>query len=224
MVLFVLACGICALLAYYILEPFVPSILWSLLAGAFLFPWKNRFASRVHSYLHRLEANADLLCVALFIELPCQCVDRTLEATGPFCLQRWKYCLFILLFRFAIELVHLSIVHDYLSVISGAVLLRCQQTRDLCDSPWTVGLIIIYLLALLTIYHQSWLIKSMLNIFAIPVWFVLFVYLLQSISLVYRSTLVALLILLISVGFLLDRNEQRGVPVIRKCKSFIATN
>ncbi|CAF3126221.1 unnamed protein product [Rotaria sp. Silwood2] len=40
-IIFVLVCGACGLLAYRILEPFLRCILWSILAGAFLFPFKN---------------------------------------------------------------------------------------------------------------------------------------------------------------------------------------
>ena len=40
-IFFVLACGTCALFAYRILEPFLRSILWSILAGAFSLPFET---------------------------------------------------------------------------------------------------------------------------------------------------------------------------------------
>ena len=78
-----IVCGACAVLVYHILEPFLPSILWSILAGAFLFPFKTRYASLAHRYLRQLDADSHLLIAGLLIRLPIKIIDHIIESLGP---------------------------------------------------------------------------------------------------------------------------------------------
>jgi hypothetical protein len=78
----------------------------------------------------------------------------------------------------------------------------------LFDSPWVTTLVITYLIAVLTIYdHKPW-IKTLLNLFAIPVWFILLIYLSQILPVTYRLIVVILSIVLTVVGFIVDLREN----------------
>jgi len=67
-------------------------------------------------------------------------------------------------------------------------------------------LIIIYFSIVLTIYNSSLMIKYILNIFSIPIWFILFIYLSKFLSINYRFIVVNLAGILVVVGFIVDKN------------------
>jgi len=83
----VIVCGACALLVYHILQPFLQSILWSILAGAFLFPFKDRFTSIARHYLYQLDTDSYLLVYGLVIILPLKIFDQIIESIGPLCIR-----------------------------------------------------------------------------------------------------------------------------------------
>src|SRR5215475_4972378 len=85
-ILFVIVCVACALLVYRILQPFLQSILWSILTGAILFPFKNNFTLISRHYLHQLDRNSYLLIYGLGIILPLKIFDQILESIGPLCI------------------------------------------------------------------------------------------------------------------------------------------
>lgn len=69
-------------------------------------------------------------------------------------------------------------------------------------------LVIAYIIAVLTIYDSSPVIKTILNLFAIPVWFILLIYLSQFLPVIYRLVVVLLSIVLTVVGFIVDLREH----------------
>lgn len=52
---------------YFILEPFIYPILWAILLGTFLFPFKHSCTTRITLWLHNLECSAIPLCGGLFL-------------------------------------------------------------------------------------------------------------------------------------------------------------
>jgi hypothetical protein len=77
-------------------------------------------------------------------------------------------------------------------------------------------LVIAYIIAVLTIYDSSPLIKNILNLFAIPVWFILLFYLSQFLPVIYRLVVVILSIILTVVGFIVDLREHIDQNPARK--------
>ncbi len=69
-------------------------------------------------------------------------------------------------------------------------------------------LVIAYIIAVLTIYDSSPVVKTILNLFAIPVWFILLIYLSQFLPVIYRLVVVLLSIVLTVVGFIVDLREH----------------
>ena len=215
-ILFILVCGACALLAYRVLEPFLRSILWSILAGAFLFPFKNHLTQISRDYLRQLDTDSYLLFYGLVILLPLRTVDRTIESIFPFSIRKWKQLLLLLIFLLLIVLLQTGVVHRWLITIGYDCINTFVLIVHIFDSPWMTTLVIAYLIAVLTIYDSSPLIRSILNVFAVPVWFILMIYLSQFLPVTYRLIVVILSIILTVVGFVVDLREHIDQNQIRK--------
>ncbi len=217
-ILFVLACGACAVLAYRILEPFLRSILWSILAGAFLFPFKNHLTSIACYYLRQLDTDSHLLFYGLAILLPLRTIDRTIESIGPLFIRKWKELLLILIFLPTIELLQTGVVYRWVTTIGHDIINTLVLIVHIFDSVWVTTLVIAYLIAVLTIYDSSPWIKSLLNVIAVPVWFILLIYLSQILPVTYRLAVIFLSIVLTVVGFIVDVREHIDQNVARKSR------
>ncbi len=194
------------MLVYHILEPFLQSILWSIIAGAFLFPFKNRFTSIARDYLDQLDTNSHLLISGLIIILPLKIFDKTIELIGPLCIRKWKQLILILIFLPCIEFLQSGVVYRYIITIGYDYFLKFERYIHIFDSLWIISFIIIYFFAVLTIYDSSLVIRFILNIFSIPIWFILFIYLSQFLSINYRFIGINLAGILIVVGFIVNQN------------------
>jgi len=207
-ILFVIVCGACAVLVYCILEPFLQSILWSILAGAFLFPFKNHFTSIALFYLRQLDKNSHLLFSGLAIILPLQLLDKTIESIGPLCIRKWKQLVLIIIFLPSIEFFQSDVVYRCITTIGYDYCVIFETYIHLFDSLWMTLFILIYLFAVVTVYNSSSIIKYLLNLFSIPIWFILFIYLSQFfLSINYRLIVVTLAVILTLVGYIVDQKE-----------------
>lgn len=207
-ILFVLVCGACALLAYRVLEPFLRSILWSILAGAFLFPFKNHLTCLTRYSLRQLDTNSYLLFYGIVILLPLKTIDRTIDSIGPLCLRNWKELVIILVFLPTIEFLQTGVIYLWITTIVSDCINKLVVFVHFFDSLWVATLVLPYLLAVLTIYHRSETIKKLLNILAIPIWFISLIYLSQFLPVTYRLIVLILSIVLTVVGFVVDLREN----------------
>ncbi|CAF4302330.1 unnamed protein product, partial [Rotaria sordida] len=85
----------------------------------------------------------------------------------------------------------------------------------LFDSLWITTIVISYLIAVLTIYDSSPLIKILLNILAIPIWFILLIYLSQFLPVNCRLIVVILSIILTVVGYIVDFREKTEENIVQ---------
>lgn len=207
-ILFILVCGACALLAYEILQPFLRSLLWSILAGAFLFPFKNHLTAIARQSLKQLEKDSHLLFYGLVILLPLKKIDGTIESIVPFCRRKWKELLAIAIVLPTIKFLKEGIIYRWISTIGYDILEKSIYFVHLFDSAWVTALVIGYLIAVLTMYENFPRMKTILDYSAIPIWFILLVYLSQFLPGAIRIILVVLSIILIVVGFVVDIREQ----------------
>ncbi|CAF0978535.1 unnamed protein product [Rotaria sordida] len=205
-ILFVIVCGACAVIVYRILEPFLQSILWSILAGAFLFPFKNHFTSIARYYLRQFDANSYFLCYGLVIILPIQIFDKAIESIVPLCIQKWKQLILIIIFVPSIEFLQSGVIYHCITTIGYDYFVIFEKYIHHFDSPWITSLVIIYIFAVLILYNKSSVIKYILNIFSIPIWFILFIYLSQFLPVNYRLIVVTFAAILLVVGFVVEQN------------------
>ncbi|CAF4200959.1 unnamed protein product, partial [Rotaria sordida] len=191
-IVFVLVSGACVLLVYRVLEPFLRSILWSILA----------------------DRNSYLLFYGLVIFLPLQTLDRTIDAIVPFIIKRWKELLIIFIFLLLIESFQIDVIYYWLITIGYDFIFKLGFIVHLFDSLWITTIVISYLIAVLTIYDSSSLIKILLNILAIPIWFILLIYFSQFLPVNCRLIVVILSIILTVVGFIVDFREKTEENIV----------
>lgn len=216
LILFVIVCGACAILVYHILEPFFSSILWSILSGALLFPLKTRCTSLTQRYLHQLDTDSHLLIFGLIILFPLKILDEILEFFGLLCIRKWKELIIIIIFLPSIEFLQSDIVYRCLITIGDNYFLLFERHIHLFDSRWIILIIFIYFSAVSTVYNRSFELKYILNIFAIPIWFCLFVYLSQIFPIYYRFIVVNFTSILAVVGYIIEPNVNSKLTFFLK--------
>lgn len=91
---------------YIVLSPFVKPLIWALLCGSVLFPFKCSLATTVQSWFGKIERSHTPLIMNLTL-LPVQIFDNVSEILGSFLWRRIKYIVGIL----SITLVTLGIYH-----------------------------------------------------------------------------------------------------------------
>jgi len=75
---------------YIILSPFVKPLIWALLCGSVLFPFKCSLATAVQSWFAEVEASRTLLIVNVSL-LPIHIFDSVSDRVGSFLWMRIKY-------------------------------------------------------------------------------------------------------------------------------------
>ena len=81
--LFVVVVCCAAVAVYYILEHFLGPLLWAVLCGTFLYPFKNKLTSVVRAWLQSLTASGTPLIVGTIL-LPIQVLDKASSKFGSF--------------------------------------------------------------------------------------------------------------------------------------------
>lgn len=211
-ILFLFLCGVCAWLVYHILKPFFHCILWSILTGAFLFPFKNHLTIRARYYLNEFDQHSFLL---IFI-LPFKIFDQILESIPPLCIRKWKELILILIFLPSIEIFQTGIIYRWIVTIIYDYFIQFEKFIHIFDSSWIIFIIFIYFFFVCTIYNSSLIIKNLLRIFSIPIWLILFIYLSQYFSINYRFVGVTFISILLVIGFIFDRNIRGKLTFLLK--------
>ena len=194
--LFVTLCSTCAIVIYYIFEPFLSSILWSLLFGALFYPLKTRCTSLARCYLEQLDGNYHLLVSGLIILLPIKILDQTVEFFSLLCIRKWKELIFIFICLPTVELLQSGLVYRSMITIAYGSYIHVERYVQFCDSPWMLVVIGVYVFAVLTVYNCSDRWKTLLTKLAGPMWCCALLYLSQILPINSR------VLVLIGTGFL----------------------
>ena len=131
--LFILVACSAAVAVYYILEAFLRPLLWAVLCGTFLHPFKNKLSSVIRGWLKGLRESGTPLFVGTLL-IPVQVVDYTSESIGSFLVKHYKallglacglvslyflYYFGLLLHIFNIVRGVFSVVYDILGIFSA---------------------------------------------------------------------------------------------------------
>ncbi|KAG7476164.1 hypothetical protein JOB18_047679 [Solea senegalensis] len=171
--IFVAICCGASVLIYFILEAFLRPLLWAVLCGTFLHPFKHSLANFGRSWLSSLQQSGTPIVVGTLLA-PVWCVNYGVEAMGRLVLEKLTVFLAIgagvpLVFL----LYHFQRVID-IQMILGHVCGIIEAIQDCFHAIWVCTVVFGY--AMTVCFKWSPQTERHLKVLALPVWVILIFY------------------------------------------------
>ncbi|XP_031709099.1 transmembrane protein 245 isoform X2 [Anarrhichthys ocellatus] len=194
--IFVAICCGASVLVYFILEAFLRPLLWAVLCGTFLHPFKYSLARLGRSWLSGLQETGTPIVVGTLL-IPVWCVNYGVEAMGRLVLERLTVLLVIgagaplvyFLYLFW-SVVGMQVILGHICGIIGAAL-------DYFYTAWVCTVVFGYLLVVC--FKWSPRTEHYLRALALPVWAISLFYIV-SLTGSWRVPLFVVVVILIIVG------------------------
>ncbi|KAL6267048.1 hypothetical protein P5V15_000124 [Pogonomyrmex californicus] len=188
---------------YIILSPFVKPLIWALLCGSVLFPFKCSLATAVQSWFAGMEATQTPLIVNVSL-LPVHIFDSISENVGSFLWTRIKYIIGII----SAVLLAIGIYHYTPNVITCLVWRLCWLFTTIsgffirtCNIFMVFTVLIGYLIVLYVYWRPSN--SSQFRYISFVIWFIITMYL-SSMAGAYQVLVFATLQILCVIGFIYE--------------------
>uniref|UniRef100_A0A8D3BJU5 Transmembrane protein 245 n=1 Tax=Scophthalmus maximus TaxID=52904 RepID=A0A8D3BJU5_SCOMX len=200
--IFVAICCGAAVLVYFILEAFLRPLLWAVLCGTFLHPFKHSLARLGRSWLSGLQDSGTPILVGTLL-VPVWCVNYGVEAMGRLVLQRLTVLLVIGAGAPLVYFLYLFWSVIGMQAILGHVLNDCLLSTFVSSKVCPV------VLGYLSTVCFKWSPQTerYLRVLALPVWAVLLFYIV-SLTGSWRVPLFVVVVVLLIVG----SQEKPTVP------------
>uniref|UniRef100_A0A8D3BAQ0 Transmembrane protein 245 n=2 Tax=Scophthalmus maximus TaxID=52904 RepID=A0A8D3BAQ0_SCOMX len=202
--IFVAICCGAAVLVYFILEAFLRPLLWAVLCGTFLHPFKHSLARLGRSWLSGLQDSGTPILVGTLL-VPVWCVNYGVEAMGRLVLQRLTVLLVIGAGAPLVYFLYLFWSVIGMQAILGHVCGVVGAALGCFHSAWVCPVVLGYLSTVC--FKWSPQTERYLRVLALPVWAVLLFYIV-SLTGSWRVPLFVVVVVLLIVG----SQEKPTVP------------
>ncbi|KAK5608893.1 hypothetical protein CRENBAI_018845 [Crenichthys baileyi] len=202
--IFVAICCGAAVLVYFILEAFLRPLLWAVLCGTFLHPFKYSLARLGRSWLSGLQDTGTPIVVGTLL-VPVWCVNYGVEAMGRLVLERLTVLLVIGAGAPLVYFLYLFWSVIGMQVIIGHVCWVVGVLLDCFHVVWVCSVVFGYLLAVCLKWSPQT--ERYLRALALPVWTVLLFYIV-SLTGSWRVPIFMVVVALLIVG----SHEKPPVP------------
>ncbi|XP_028399492.1 transmembrane protein 245-like [Dendronephthya gigantea] len=186
-----------AVAAYFVLEAFIKPLLWAVLCGAFLYPFKKTLSTLVCSWLRSLSDYNTPLVVGVTL-LPFQILNEVSAVVGFFIFDHIWELISLTLTSFGVYLLYLYQPFYEMFIMINGMGTFLYQTLDYFSNPvWVWSIVVCYVTIVVFFWTPSY--TPMITIMAYPVWSVLVLHL-ASIAGDFRVPLFLFLFILCIVG------------------------
>ncbi|XP_072021281.1 transmembrane protein 245-like isoform X2 [Amphiura filiformis] len=189
-----LSCG-AAVVMYFVLEIFLRPLLWAVLCGTALYPFKYTLSSILDSWLQGLQDSGTPLVVGT-VAIPLTLLNFASEVLGQLVSKWYKILIAVIV---GLPLAYLG--YQFLdSIWYGlcSVFYMLYNALDYFSTLWVWTIVIAFLL--LVIFWWNSASKSVLSALAVPIWITLLLHL-ANLTGPYRVPLFILVITLVVMGY-----------------------
>ncbi|KAF3691892.1 Transmembrane protein 245 [Channa argus] len=202
--IFVAICCGASVLVYFILEAFLRPLLWAVLCGTFLHPFKYSLARLGRSWLSSLQESGTPIVVGTLL-VPVRCLNYGVEAMGRLVLERLTVLLVIGAGTPLVYFLYLFWSVIGMQVILGHVCGIIGAALDCFHAVWVCTVVFGYLLAVC--FKWSPQTECYLRALALPVWAIL-LFFIASLTGSWRVPISVVVVILLVVG----SQEKPPVP------------
>uniref|UniRef100_T1IVB2 Transmembrane protein 245 n=1 Tax=Strigamia maritima TaxID=126957 RepID=T1IVB2_STRMM len=195
-------------IVYFILGPFLRPLLWAVLCGSVLHPFKSNLTSTVRKWLNNLKNTGTPLSLGLVV-FPIGIIDRTAERLGDIIVNHAKALLAVTLMLAASALIYILIPGWFLQILlyfQTVIFKALNVTLSLFDSFWIWMIIICHILVI--IFYWTPDTSNIASKLAIPIWIVILLHL-AAITGPFKVPMFIFLVILMIVGFVIEFRSAR---------------
>ncbi|XP_016767868.1 transmembrane protein 245 isoform X2 [Apis mellifera] len=188
---------------YIILKPFVKPLIWALLCGSVLFPFKCSLTTIVQSWFEKAEVSHTPLIINLII-LPMQIIDKASDSLGSFLWKQMKY----IVSAFLLTVLALGIYHYTPTILSCLIWRICLIFNTIFGffiTTCNTFMITFILIGYLSILYIYWTPNNSIHFryTSFVMWFIISLYI-SNILGAYQIIVFVTLQILYLIGFIYE--------------------